>query len=96
MVTLLTLYFFVAIAALGVGVFEIISGLAGKPRDWMEVGLGAVQIIIGVLLFVFAINGAVAFFVPLLGVSTVASGALLLGSGLMRRGQSPRTIESAV
>ncbi len=94
-VTLLTLYFFVAIAAVGVGVFEIISGLAGKPRDWLEVGLGALQILMGVLLFVLAINGSVGFFVPLLGIATIASGALLLGSGLIRRGHSPRTVESA-
>ena len=93
-VTLIALYVFVALAAFGIGIFEIISGLSSHPRDWGQVGLGALQIVMGILLFAFATNGAVALFVPLLGLSTVASGAILLGSGLMRRGQTPRTVES--
>ena len=94
-VTLIALYVFVAIAAFGNGIFEIMTGVSSHPRDWAQVGLGVLQIVMGILLFVFANNGAVALFVPLLGVSTIASGALLLGSGLLRRGQSPRTVESA-
>jgi uncharacterized membrane protein HdeD (DUF308 family) len=86
LVTVFTLYFGLAIAAIVIGLFEIGSGLFGRRRDWAEAALGVLQILIGIFLFATASGGALVLFVPLLGLSAIASGVILVGSGIARRG----------
>jgi uncharacterized membrane protein HdeD (DUF308 family) len=86
LVTVFTLYFGLAIAAIVIGLFEIGSGLFGRRRDWAEAALGVLQILIGIFLFATASGGALMLFVPLLGLSAIASGVILVGSGIARRG----------
>jgi uncharacterized membrane protein HdeD (DUF308 family) len=89
LVTVFTLYFLLASAAIVLGAFEIMGGLMRSPREWSSVIVGALQIVLGILLFVYSLSGGgLQWFIPLMGLSAIASGVLLIGTGWQRRGPS--------
>lgn len=82
LLTVVTLYFVLVVAAVVTGLCEIVDGLVRRQRDWLEVAIGCLQVFIGVMLFVYTISGGLRLFVPIIGLSVIAAGVLLLGSGI--------------
>jgi uncharacterized membrane protein HdeD (DUF308 family) len=84
--TLTTLYLVAAVTTLALGGVEIIEGLTGE-RDWEQVIVGVMMVIVAVLLAMFPQTGA-AILVRVIGFTAIAFGILVMGLSLFSHTQS--------
>jgi uncharacterized membrane protein HdeD (DUF308 family) len=89
-VTVELAYFGLGIGAAILGAMELIDGFVKAPKDWAEIAIGALQIILAVLLFVFPIAG-LAIMGIFAGILTITIGVLAIASAIVGRGDTAST-----
>src|SRR6185369_14350071 len=77
-------YFGLGIGAAILGAMELIDGFVKKPNDWAEIAIGALQLVLAVLLFMFPIAG-LAIMVLFMGILTITIGILAVASAIVGR-----------
>ena len=80
-------YFGLGIGAAILGAMELIDGFVKKPNDWAEIAIGALQLVLAVLLFVFPIAG-LTIMVLFMGILTITIGVLAVASSIVGRSEA--------
>jgi len=80
-------YFGLGIGAAILGAMELVDGFVKKPNDWAEIGIGALQIVLAVLLFMFPIAG-LTIMVLFMGILTITIGVLAIASAIVGRAEA--------
>jgi hypothetical protein len=75
-------YVGLGIGAAILGAMELIQGFVKKPNDWPEIAIGALQLVLAVLLFVFPAAG-LAILVLFMGILTITIGVLAVASAIV-------------
>ncbi|GAA2408706.1 HdeD family acid-resistance protein [Actinomadura vinacea] len=86
-ITAFALLMLIAVWAIVVGVFEIVSAIALRREiegEWLYVATGTISVLFGVVLFAWPAAGALAV-VWLIGLFAIVLGALLLGAAFRLR-----------
>jgi uncharacterized membrane protein HdeD (DUF308 family) len=77
-------YFGLGIGAAILGAMELIDGFVKKPNDWPEIAIGALQLVLAVLLFVFPVAG-LTIMIVFMGILTITIGVLAVASAIVGR-----------
>ncbi|MFC5746127.1 HdeD family acid-resistance protein [Actinomadura rugatobispora] len=86
-ITAFALLMLIAVWAVVVGVFEIISAVALRREiegEWFYIAAGALSVLFGVLLFAWPVSGALAL-VWLIGAFAIVVGAIMIGAAFRLR-----------
>jgi uncharacterized membrane protein HdeD (DUF308 family) len=81
-ISLITLYFCMAFILTALGIFEIYNGLK-TPKSWGSFALGVFQLILVLLLLMNPVFGT-ALVIPMVGITTILLGVLLIAGAWWR------------